>query len=379
MQRTCPLALALATLAACESSRATPAPQSPPDATFTSAAPGAAGDTGVRMLLADLASSKACDLIRGGFHGLRAPDNPDLVTGVLWVRDCKITNAGAHVALHIKGNGWLWVDETKRKSGGSFTVRQYVRFGIDTTIRGVLDLGYDRDTHIATLWLTPDRAPTVKFTTLGKIDVDAEGVWSSFVGALGKTFASSPQDLAEIEVKSQGTDALEAKLATGLAVTLDLCTGLSRFHLRRPPKGQMGIAGVGETLRVPVEIQPGGVIIIGPQLASHGMTIQAEAEKGAVRLTLVCAEQAEKVAAEFMAGRITSRVPVLGSVDVQTRARLEIQAANCPVAVVVSPLGNAPARFAWERPTSEIARSMGGPLMQCAAQPKPEKRARATR
>jgi hypothetical protein len=136
------------------------------------------------MLLGDLVSSKGCDLVRGGFHGLRAPDHPDIVTGVLWVRDCKITNAGAHVALHIKGNGWLWVDETKRKGGGSFTVRQYVRFGIDTTIRGVLDLGYDRDTHIATLWLTPDRAPTVKFTTLGKIDVDAEVAfrWGSLMG-----------------------------------------------------------------------------------------------------------------------------------------------------------------------------------------------------
>jgi hypothetical protein len=130
---------------------------------------------------------------------------------------------------------------------------------------------------------------------------------------------------------------------------------------------------------VPVELQPGGVIIIGPQRASRGMTIQADAEKGAVRLTLVCAKQAEKVAAEFMAGRISSDVPVLGSVDVLTRARLEIQAASCPVAVVVSPLGDAPARFAWERPTSEIARSMGGPLMQCAAEPKGNKQTRATR
>jgi hypothetical protein len=379
MHRTWYLPLAVVTFVACESA-GTPAPQAPPAvAAFTPAAPDAADDTGVRMLLTHLASSKACDLIRGGFHGLRAPDHPDTVTGVLWVRDCKITNAGAHIALDIKGSGWLWVDETKRKGGGSFTVRQYIRFAIATTIRGVLDLGYDQDTHVASLWLTPDRPPAVKFTTLGDINVDAEGAWSSFVGALGKTFASSPQDLAEIQVKSQGTHALEAELATGFAVTLDLCTGLSRFHLQRPPKGQMGKAGVGDTLRVPVEVQPGGVIIIGPQRASHGMTIQANAEKGAVRLAVVCAAQAEKVATAFMAGRITSRPPVLGSVDVVSRARLEIRAASCPVAVVVSALGNAPARFAWERPTSEIARSMGGPLMQCAAESKSEDSTRASR
>jgi hypothetical protein len=36
------------------------------------------------------------------------------------------------------------------------------------------------------------------------------------------------------------------------------------------------------------------------------------------------------------------------------------------VDVVVRPLDDAPARFAWERPTSEIARSTGGPLIHCA-------------
>jgi hypothetical protein len=100
------------------------------------------------------------------------------------------------------------------------------------------------------------------------------------------------------------------------------------------------------------------------------MTIQADADEGAVRVTLVCAEHAETLADEFMAGRITSRVPVLGSVDVYTRARVKIPAARCPVTVVVSPHGKAPARFAWERPTSEIARSMGGPVVQCAARPR---------
>lgn len=88
-----------------------------------------------------------------------------------------------------------------------------------------------------------------------------------------------------------------------------------------------------------------------------------------VRLTLVCAKHAETVAAEFMAGRITSTIPVLGAVDVRTKAQLRIKAASCPVDVVVSPLDNAPARFAWERPTSEIARSTGGPLIHCPTQP----------
>jgi hypothetical protein len=129
----------------------------------------------------------------------------------------------------------------------------------------------------------------------------------------------------------------------------------------------MGAADVGETWRVPAAIQPGGVMIIGPQNAEDGMTLQADASQGAVRLTLVCAKQADTVAAEYMAGRITSKVPVLGTIDVRTKSRLKIKPTTCPVVVVASPLDNAPTRFTWERPTSEIARSTGGPMVHCQA------------
>src|SRR5258705_1350538 len=75
---------------------------------------GAAGDEDVRLLLADIASAKACELIRNQFRGLRAPDNHDLVTGTLWIRDCKITHDGPNVTLELIGNGWQWADQTKK-------------------------------------------------------------------------------------------------------------------------------------------------------------------------------------------------------------------------------------------------------------------------
>ena len=104
----------------------------PPVAVPQAVAPtrGAAGDADLRLMLPELASSKACGMIRGGFQGLSSPDHPDVVTGVLRIRQCEITNAGAHVTFHITGNGWLWVDQTKSKAGLTFTVRQYVRFSI---------------------------------------------------------------------------------------------------------------------------------------------------------------------------------------------------------------------------------------------------------
>lgn len=354
-------------ITACEHVQPSPPPATLPQVVAPTR--GAAGDADLRVMLSELASSKACGMIRGGFQGLRAPDRPDVVTGVLWIRQCEITNVGVNVRFRISGNGWLWVDQTRSKAGGTFTVRQYVRFSISATIRGAIDIFYDRDAHVATLWFTPDRAPEVKFKTIGDIDVDSEGVWSSVVGTLGTVFSSSPTDLAQIQATSRGTRELSAKLARGFAVTINLCTGLRRVHLGQPPKGKMGAADVGETWRVPAEIQPGGVMIIGPQNAEHGMTLQAEASRGAARLTLVCAERADAVAAEYMAGRITPNVPVLGTIDVRTKARLEIEPTTCPVVVVARPIDDAPTRFTWERPTFEIARSTGGPMVHCRANP----------
>ena len=370
MRRTSIVGLVLVMLAGCK--RETPPSPPPPAPPAIAPLRGASGDADLRVMLSELASSKACATIRGMFNGLRATDRPDVVTGVLWIRECEITNAGAHVSFHIAGNGWVWVDQSKSKAGGKFTAQQYIRFSVAATIEGAVDLAYDRDTHVVTLWFTPNRAPDVEFKTIGDIEVDREGAWSSIVGAVGTAFANSPESVASDEAESRGTHTFSAELAQGLAVTINLCTGLRRVHLGRPPRGTMGDADVGETPRVAVALHPGGVTIIGPQIAEDGMTVRANALEGAVRLTLVCAKDAETVASEFMAGKITSTVPVLGSVDVRARSRLRIRRAKCPVMVVVSPLDDAPARFTWERPASEIARSTGGPLVRCEAKPAPE-------
>jgi hypothetical protein len=304
-------------------------------------------------------------MIRGLFNGLRAPDHPEAVTGVLWIRDCDAANVGTNVTFHVKGNGWLWVDQTKKKGGGTFVVRQYIRFGIDATIRGAFDVAYARNDHVMSISFTPNRDPQVEFTTIGDVDVDPQNVWSSVVGTLGTVFTTSPEDAAQGAAKAQGTKELAAKLADGIVVTVNMCTGLLRVHLGRVPKGEMGAADVGETRRIPVAIQPGGVMLVGPQLAEDGMTLQADGLQGAARLTVVCAKHAATIASAFLAGKTAPPVPVLGTVDIRTKARLSVKPTSCPVVVVVTPLDNAPARFAWERPASEIAHSTGGALIHC--------------
>jgi hypothetical protein len=320
-------------------------------------------------MVTELAAAKACGMLRGGFHGLHDPTEPDIVSGVLWLRECEITHTGLHLTFHLTGNGWLWVERTKDQHGGTFAVRQYVRFAVDATIQGSLDVAYARDPHVATLWFTPDRAPDVSFATLGGVDVDREGAWSSVVGAIGTAFGSSPEDAASTEANAQGSRVFGARLANGFAVTINLCTGLTRAHLGRPAKGEMPADDVGETRRVPVVIQPGGVMILGPQHAGDGMTLDADPLQGAVRLRLMCAQQAEQVAADFLAGRPSRAFEVLGTFDVRKPTQLTFEPAHCPVVIVMTPLDGAPARFAWKRPTAEIARSTGGPLIACRATP----------
>jgi hypothetical protein len=311
--------------------------------------------------------------VRGQFRGLRAPDRPGVVTGVLWIRDCRITaGAGADVTFQLDTRGWQWAAQTKRKAGGKFTLAQYVRFDAHVTMPGALDLAYDRRDHVVSMWFTPSRTPDIRFTPTGDLDVDARGAWSSVVGALGSVFASSPEEIAEHEAAQQGTSQFEHTLADGLAVTLDLCTGLSRFNLGRRPKGQMQPPDVGETKRVPIELEPDGLAIAGPQRAGRGMTIHAEATRGAVRIELVCASDAEAVAQAFLGNQppavaATRATKVLGTVDVRGKAALRIKPARCPVMAVATPLDGAPTTFSWLRLPSEIARSTGGPIIECGA------------
>src|ERR1051326_8741268 len=98
---------------------------------------------------------------------------------------------------------------------------------------------------------------------------------------------------------------------------------------------------VGETESIPVEVHPGGVMMIGPQHAGHGMTLDADPLQGAVRLRLMCADQAQLAADDVMAGRPIRSFQVLASFDVRKRLHLAFAPAACPVVVVVTSLDNA--------------------------------------
>jgi hypothetical protein len=364
-------------LAACSHDHSDPAPRAAPPPPAPQPKRTAVGDADLREMISEIAAAKTCTLIRGGFLALADAKNPDAYSGVLWLRDCHTTRDGTHLALTVEGDGWQWADQQTKKAGGTFEVHEYVRFHVKTTLAGSLDVGYAPSTHVVTMWFTPDRAPDVKFEPIGAIPVDEQGAWSNVVGSLSSTFGSSPSEQADGQARDQGTERFQRKLTEGFAATFDLCTGLLRFGLGRPALGAMIPATPGDSPRVPVVLQPGGVMIYGPYPAPHGLTIDTDARTGTFHLAIMCNREAQQVAAAFVAGAPMPAVRTLASRTVAGHARVTAKPASCPMSVVAWSMGpTAPAVvFDWQRPPRQAAAVIGGPVLECSRtttiEPKP--------
>lgn len=338
---------------------APPPPQPPPPP-----ARGAVGDSDLRVMLAEVASAKACEMMKGTFRGLRKEGEHDVTTGILWTRDCKITNDGTKVLFKLHGNGWQWSEKTEKKAGAKFEVREYVKFAVDVTIPGALDIAYDRGDHVVSLWFTPAQTPEVKFTPLGDVDVDAKGAWSSVVGALSSVFANSPDEQGKQKAEQIGKQQFVNEMVNGLTVAIDLCTGYQRFTVGRPGKGDLGPPDPGESRTRPIEIQPGGLMAFGTFLAPDGMHINVHSD-GPVRVGLACADKVYPVADQFIAEQPQAPIETLAQKDITGTGELAVKPQRCKVAVVVRSLAQQKVTFDWQRPPREIAQSTGGPAIHC--------------
>jgi hypothetical protein len=359
----------LAVLASCATTAAPPVEAPPP---IPRTVRGAAGDRDLRVMMAEVASAKACALIQGQFRALRDVHQRDTAAGVLWIRDCKLTNDGTKVAFELGGSGWTWADEQKKEAGAKFVVHQYVKFDVTAKLAGSFDIAYAPSTHVASVYFTPTAPPDVTMTTAGKLHVDRDGVWAELLGLVGSAVGENPDAKGADEAAKQGKHEMRDQLADGLSVTVDLCSGLSRMTLGRPPKGELGSADAGETRRVPIEMHDGGLMVFAPQLAPDGMSIDVDAQ-GPVHVGLACHAQAEAAAEAFVAGK--SYTPqFLVEKDVTGKATLRVGAQRCLVSVIARAATPRDVTFDYARPAREIARSTGGPLIRCG---KPATTARA--
>jgi hypothetical protein len=326
---------------------------------------GAVGDQDLRVMLAEIASSKACEMIKGAFRALKGSEDPSVITGMLSIRDCKMTNKGTHVTYELAGVGWQWADQTKKKAGGTFVMRDYVTFGVKARIEGTLDIAYDTNDHVVSLWYTPSEKPTVTFEPIGDVDVVEKGAWSEVVGGLSTVIGSSPDKQGEKQAKKQGTNEFENELAEGMTVAIDLCTGYQRFTLGLPKKGQLGPPNAGETFKQPIELEKNGMLVFGPYFAQDGMNVTLHSD-GPVRAGLVCADDVVPAVDAFTHKQPLPVIPTLDQTDVNGSGTLEVKPQRCKVVLVVKSMAETKVRFDWARPPREIAQSTGGPAIHCA-------------
>jgi hypothetical protein len=358
--RTISIVLA-ATLSFACSKKQEPAPPPPPP---SKPVRGAVGDDNLRVMLAEIASSRACDMIRGSFRALRAEGRHDVTTGVLWMRDCKITNDGTKVTFHLGGQGWQWADKAEKKAGAKFEVHDYVKFNVTAVIPGALDIAYDTKQHVVSMWFSPTKSPDVKFTAIGDVEVDEKGLWSSILGGMSTVVAQSPEEQSKDKADKQGTETFQNELARGMTIAIDLCTGYSRFTMGRAPRGELGPADPGESKTKPVEVQPGGMMVFGPYEAPDGMHVKLKSD-GPVRAGIACIDQIYPAVDTFIQESQQPLTKTLAQRDINGDGELTVKDQRCKVALMVRSLAQQKVTFTWKRPTKEIAQSTGGPAIHC--------------
>jgi hypothetical protein len=332
----------------------------------------AVGDAELREMLADVASARACERIRDHFHALRDGNRHDVVLGDLWIHGCTGTHVGTKLTFTVTGGGWQWEDKTTREVGAGFAVRQYIRFTATATLTGTLDLGYDPTSHVGSLWFSPDGEPTVNVDPVGNIAVRNTSTWSSVVAAVGKAFSRSPAQAGVTEAKKQAQRQFLAQLVEGLTVTVDLCSGIIRSTSGRLPRGVMAPPDVLEPSSTALELEPGGLLVLGPQRAKSGMSVHVDA-RGPVDVALACYDQAAAAARAYLEGDPPPAIDTLAQASGPGSADLAVPAETCPVAVIArSPVATPTAEpaktveFTVQRSSAEIGFANGGPLAACS-------------
>ncbi len=359
--------LVLLAASACSSKKETP-PEPLPVPVPETPLRGAEGDKDIRALVNDLIAGKVCDQVKHHFSGLRDAKRNHVLIGSMWLRDCAIENEGDHLAIQVTGSGWEWVDQTQKKAGGTFVVKQYVKFDVSVKLAGTVDLAYDPKVHVASLWYTPTKTADVEFKPRNEIEVDRDGAWSSIIGGAGSLIGTSPEETADKTAVQKGTSAIELANAKGLSIAVDLCTNTVRTSSKRQPRGKMPKPSIGESERIEAEVQNFGVMIFGPYPATTGMTINVEVQGGSAQMYLACLDQAEAVSQAFLDNKPNTAKPLAGEV-ISGKGTLHAPKEKCPVVVVARSIQPTAVQFTFVRPAAEAMQSKGGPLLQCAKQP----------
>ncbi|MDB4956968.1 MAG: hypothetical protein JWO36_4537 [Myxococcales bacterium] len=317
-------------------------------------------DRNLLVLVAEIVDTKACQRLRNTYRGLAGLQDPAVMGGTLWIRECSIENDGTNITARLSGDGWEWVNKQQEKAEAKFAVQQYVKFHVAATVRGTLDASYGPRSKIVTIWFAPTGHPAVQFQPIGNVSVDEQGLWSSIVGTASSVVSETPNQKATEQVQKQGAQSFTSKLDKGLTITLNACTGQSHTAFGQVPEAQAEKQSAAKPSSTPVALNEGGLAMFGPETGSK-MNIVVDVTSGTVHVDAVCRAQADAIAQAFVRGTQLPAVKTLASADITGNGQLPVKGADCPVVVIARPR-TPRATFSWKRdpPASST------PLVECA-------------
>lgn len=264
------------------------------------------GDTDeVTALLAQTLTPRLCPTVLGTFVGLPGEGTAEgpaagalASAGRWWIRQCTATVVEGRVQLSLAGNGWLWVD---RETQG-FRVRQYLLFDASASFEAALSVGYDRASHIASLWMTPRQGVTANITPRGTVSASPTGFFSRLLGGVASVTGTSVDDRARQQAGELGSRQLRERLGVGFTMTVALDTQQIDFMVGALHRGEVPQRPFTEATSTPwlvnqrSKIWPGGLDVVGPFETSStagasrlGLDIALEEGDGAV-VSVVCAD-----------------------------------------------------------------------------------------
>jgi hypothetical protein len=285
----------------------------PPPPTLT-----AVQDPAMRRFLLDAATSQACPKTLRKFIALPSKADeammggPDAgiarVAGRWFIQECtQEPSDGQTLSLTIGGTGWIWVDQSEGDYA-KFGVRQYVYFSARASIRWRLDVAYDTNALVASVWMTPTVSPSVNFWALGAVNAHPE----SFLARLATRFA--PRAVGAEAVKkaeAKGKLQFEAALTSGATITYktsdgqqDLMLGLHAQGVvpRRPLNLAKWLANERQ------ELHAGGLQIAGPYAYSQTAQLAVSVDEGSdFQYGTACATDAQFAVAQLASGQVQPR------------------------------------------------------------------------
>lgn len=336
--------------------------------------PDAQIENNLRQLLVDLTAANLCRRVEGSIIPLpgKAKEGGKIASaGLFWAEKCSIDETDpTHLHILVDGKGWFWVSTESTSAGAKFDVADYARFEINLDMVATTDLAYHAQRHIVTGWLKPTEPVKANLRVIESVAVDPQGVWAEILGGVASVVGKSPGERAQQGITEEGTSKLQNKLAEGLSVAMNLCTGRRATHLGLLPPGEMpeiAFDPVGERPKGSgrVTLQRGGLMLFGPFHPEVRGEVVEEQPKvrelvariamksdGAVAAALTCEEEARHVFNRYMHEPSPPKLSTLDRgviIGNQETVDIRLETQDCPIVVMVRPAESRdePITFEW--------------------------------